>query len=368
MSASGVPVTTADGYAALRSTAAVHVRARDVLSVSGADAVPYLQGQCSQDLAGLGPGRSTESLLLSPQGKVDAYIRLTGRDDGSFILDTDAGWGPVVTARLERFRLRMKVEITALDWICVAVRGPGSAAGIIGRPELSVAVEWPGWSGVDLLGPAPVGAAEGSASGVDQWVDAGVVRCGDGAWEAARIEAGVPIAGHEEVEGAIPAELGLVDRTVSFTKGCFTGQELVARIDSRGSNVPRRLAGVIIPADPGPVAGGPGTSSPETGLPPVGATVLTADGNHEVGRLSSVAWSPGWEGAVALALLHRRVTPPEDVLVRWDPDRGPGTAPGAAPGAPPDPSPDPVGGAGTGSTSRVGRSRPLPLTPPTGPV
>jgi folate-binding protein YgfZ len=288
-----------EGYAALRSTAAVYRPARDVLSVSGPDSVSYLQGQCSQDVAALQPGQSAESLLLSPQGKVETYLRLTLLAPDHFVIDTDQGFGAVVTARLERFRLRTKVTIEALEWICVAVRGPASGEALIGKPEVVAAVEWPGFSGFDLLGPEPVG-------GLGEWVDDRVVRCGDGAWEAARIEAGVPVNGREVVEGSIAAELGLVDRTVSFTKGCFTGQELVARIDSRGSNVARRLCGVVVGSLPG--------GSPPT----VGATAVTPDGAHEVGHLSSVAWSPGWEATVALATLHRRVTPPEDVVVRWD--------------------------------------------------
>jgi folate-binding protein YgfZ len=297
--ASPAPVEAAEGYRALRSTAAVYRPASDVLSVSGPDAATYLQGQSSQDVSGLELGQSAESLLLSPQGKIDAYFRLTLVAPDQFVIDTDPGYGAVVTARLERFRLRMKVDIQPLDWVRVAVRGPDSADALVGRPEVVASVEWPGWSGIDLLGPAPV-------ADLGRWVDDQVVPCGDQAWEAARIEAGVPVNGREVVEGSIAAELGLVDRTVSFTKGCFTGQELVARIDSRGSNVARRLRGLIVRSLPG------------EGPPPAGATVFTADGAHEVGRLSSVAWSPGWEATVGLATLHRRVAPPEGVEVRWD--------------------------------------------------
>ena len=119
----------------------------------------------------------------------------------------------------------------------------------------------------------------------------------------------MPVNGREVVEGTIAAEVGLVERTVSFTKGCFTGQELVARLDARGSKVARRTVG-----------GGPRPPAPEGhDAPPVGAEVLTADGSHPVGHLSSVAWSPGSGSVVALATLHRRVSPPEPVLVRWQP-------------------------------------------------
>jgi folate-binding protein YgfZ len=287
-------------YAALRSTAAVHLLPRDVVRVSGPDASTYLQGQCSQDVEALTAGEAAEALLLSPQGKIEVYLRITRVGDEEFVLDTDEGFGEVVMARLQRFRLRTKVEFTPVDWVCVAVRGPGAAGAVTGRPVLVLPVEWPGLAGVDLLGPAPEG-------GLGQWVG-DQVRCDDAAWEAARIEAGVPVNGREVVEGSIAAEVGLVDRTVSFTKGCFTGQELVARLDARGSNVARRLCGVVVegPFDEASV--------------PVGASVSTEDGSHQVGTLTSVAWSPGRVATVALATLHRRVSPPETVTVVWDDD------------------------------------------------
>jgi folate-binding protein YgfZ len=191
------------------------------------------------------------------------------------------------------------VEIAALDgWACVALRGPGARLAVVGSPPLVLPVEWPGLTGVDLLGPAPAASSD--------WVDDRATPCGDEPWEAVRIEAGVPVAGRDGVEGAIPAETGLVDRTISFTKGCFTGQELVARLDARGSKVARRLCGVVI-------AGSEGDSRPG-----VGTVVLTADGEHEVGRLTSVAWSPGLGAVVALALVHRRVEAPGPALLGPD--------------------------------------------------
>jgi folate-binding protein YgfZ len=299
-------------YHALRSTAAVHLLRRDVIRVWGPGAASYLQGQCSQDVealtsaetnAGTGvPGTaavSADTLLLSPQGKIDAYLRVTRMRDDEFILDTDDGFGEVIIARLERFRLRVRVEFALVPWVCMAIRGPAATGAVIGHPRLVLPVEWPGLAGIDLLGPGPEG-------GMAEWVGDQAVRCGDPAWEAARIEAGIPVNGREVTEGSIAAEVGLVDRTVSFTKGCFTGQELVARIDSRGSNVARRLTGLVIDDVPGGMR------------VPVGTEVWTADGEHQVGQLSSVAWSPGSQSTVALATLHRRVTPPESVVLQWD--------------------------------------------------
>jgi len=287
------------GADALESGAFARVVARDVLSVNGPDALTYLQGQCSQDLDGLAVGDSTEALLLSPQGKVDAVVRITRTGDDSFALDTDSGGGPVAQARLERFRLRTNVAVEALDWACLSVRGLGaSTLDIPAGPTLTLSVEWPSWSGVDLLGPKPEGDPE-----LATWLPEGVVWCDEERWEAARIEAGVPVGGREVTESTIAAEVGLVERTVSFTKGCFTGQELVARLDARGSKVARRLWGLVVSG---------------SARPPVGAEVRTIDGEHEVGSLSSVAWSAHQGAAVALATLHRRVGAEDQVAVVWD--------------------------------------------------
>jgi tRNA-modifying protein YgfZ len=295
----GADTDPAVAYDALHSSAAVALVVRDVVRVSGPDAESYLQGQCSQDVAGLAEGASAESLLLSPQGKVEVYLRMTRESGDQFIVDTDGGFGPALVARLERFRLRTKVEFETLDWIAVSVRGPKASSGLRGHPDLVVPVSWEGLAGVDLLGPSPVG-------GLDDWVDDSVVRCPAEVWEAARIEAGIPVNGRELTEGTIAAEVGLVDRTVSFTKGCFTGQELVARLDARGSKVARRLRGVVITD---------GTFDNGGADQIVGSPVLTADADHEVGHLSSAARSPGLHAVVGLATLHRRVEPPDEVVV-----------------------------------------------------
>ncbi len=302
------PDEVAAAYAALRGSSAVVLLPRDVIRASGSDTVTYLQGQCSQDVEALSVGASAESLLLSPQGKVEVYFRMCRIDEDVIILDVDGGFGRVMVERLERFRLRTKVEFEPLDWMCAAVRGPGAAQAVTGPPELVLPVSFAGVSGLDLLGPSPAG-------GVDAWVADSVVRAPMAAWEAVRIESGLPVNGREIREATIAAEVGLVDRTVSFTKGCFTGQELVARLDSRGSKVARRLCAVVM---------GPGTDRAvdARSVPTlIGAPVTTADGEHDVGHLSSAAWSPGLGCPVALATLHRRVEPPEAVTVLWT---GPG--------------------------------------------
>ncbi|MBV8387441.1 MAG: folate-binding protein YgfZ [Acidimicrobiia bacterium] len=276
-----MPDLTED-YWALRKDAGAVWLPRDFLSVEGPDAQSFLQGQLSQDIDALVDGASTWSFLLQPQGKVDAFLRVT-RLGERLVLDTDAGWGDAVRARLNRFKLRIKADVEALEWRCLAVRGPTAHSAASGADA-----DWPGLRGVDLLGAAPA-------------VPDGVRVCDLDAYEAVRIEAGVPVMGREIDENTIPNETGVVDRAVSFTKGCYTGQELVARIDSRGGNVPRHLRGVVV-----------GTNV----VPPAGARVV-ADGK-QVGALTSVAESLERRTPVGLAYVGRAVEPPAEVILEWD--------------------------------------------------
>ncbi len=277
----------AGDYAALRQEVGAVWLARDFLKVEGPDTFSWLQGQLSQDVSGLGVGDSAESFILQPQGKVDAMVRITRTDDEEAVIDVDAGFGAAVAERLDRFKLRVEADVEELAWRCLALRGP-KAHDLVPITGAVVDADWPGLPGVDVIG-------------VEPGVPEGVRLCGDEAWQAVRIEAGVPVMGAELTERTIPAEAGVVERTVSFTKGCFTGQELVARIDSRGGNVPRHLRGVVMASDV---------------VPPVGATVLVDA--KEAGSLTSVAHSPGRGAPVALAYVRREVMPPADGQVRWE--------------------------------------------------
>jgi folate-binding protein YgfZ len=263
----------------LRTSAGTSAIERDVVVVRGPDALSFLQGQLSQDVEQLAVGASAPSFLLQPTGKVDAWLRVARTADDEVVLDVEPGFGEAVQARLRRFLLRTKAELDPARWSGVALRGPGAvAAATAADPtgRLTRAVTWPGVEGVDLLGSD--GAPE---------VD--LPEAAAGALEALRVEAGVPAMGAEVHEGTIPAELGawVIEASVSFTKGCYTGQELVARIDSRGGNVPRPVRGLLLDGDAS-----------------VGAAVLA--GGSEVGRITSVAASPHL-GVVALAPLSRSV-------------------------------------------------------------
>ncbi len=265
---------------------------RDAVLVTGADAATYLQGQISQDVEAVAPESSAWSLVLAPQGKVDAWFRLTRGTGDSFVLDVDPGYGETLVARLERFRLRVDVSFERLDgWRMLAVRGPRATEAWLDTVDAEVrsAVDWPGFGGVDLLGP-------------DIALPPGLPTDGADDLEVARIRAGWPAMGHELTERTIPAEVGgLVESSVSFTKGCYTGQELVARIDSRGGNVPRPVRLLEIRGDMSLGGVSPGDE-------------ITVDG-RTVGEITSAAADPNSAVTVALGPVHRRVEPPAGATV-----------------------------------------------------
>jgi folate-binding protein YgfZ len=250
---------------------------RDTIHVAGIDAVEYLQGQLSQDVVAIAVGDSAWSLLLDPSGKVDAWLRATRVGADEFVLDVDPGCGDTVVTRLRRFLLRTKADIgDAVRTPCTAVRGAPMPA-----PRAGLPIAWPSIDGYDLLGAGatvPAGLADVDAT----------------AYDLARINRGVPMNGRELTTATIPAEAGqwLIDASVSFSKGCYTGQELVARIDSRGGNVPRPIRGLVIDGTAAVAAGAEITA--ESGV--VGAITSSAP-DHDAGV------------TLALAPLARSVAP-----------------------------------------------------------
>lgn len=253
---------------------------RDAIRVSGPDAATFLQGQLSQDLDALAVSTSTWTFVLQPDGKVHTWARLTKTAADVFLLDTDVGAGDALEQRLRRFLIRTKAELERLQLSGYAIRGehlphPDLPSGVLRLPSAHHA-------GHDVLGPG--------ASVPDE-----IEEVADEALEIDRVERGIPAMGCELDDSVIPAEIGqwIIDESVSFTKGCFVGQELVARIDSRGGNVPRRLRAVVCDA---PVSSG---------------DEVTADG--PTSAITSAISSPT-HGAVGLVFCGRKIEP-GDVLV-----------------------------------------------------
>lgn len=258
---------------------------RDVIVATGADAGEYLHGQVSQAVTSMVVGASAWTLLLDPQGRIAAWMRMTRVDEQTFWLDMDTGAGETALARLERFKLRVDVTFELSSLPMIAVRGPNAdpstaAVGVVAH------LNWPETSGFDLLG-------------ADAEVPAGISEAEGELLDAHRISLGIPAMGREIGEKTIPAELGIVDMSADFTKGCYVGQELVARVDSRGNNTPRTMRSVTV-------------ASGDVGALPA----PLFQGDNEVGVLTSVG-SLGDVG-VGLASIKRAADLEQQLTVGAD--------------------------------------------------
>ncbi|MCB2222909.1 MAG: hypothetical protein KQH83_01945 [Actinobacteria bacterium] len=284
-------------YLALRDGAGLVAAAHDVVRVAGPDAVSFLDGLLTQDVAGP-VGSVARAMLLEPRGKVAELLWML-RGDGEVLLAADPGRGPSLAGALERYRFRVEAAIEHGP-PGVEVWGPG-AAGVLESAGLPAP---DGWAGVDgaTVAALPLGGlprflvAGGDAAALES---AGARPAGTVAATTVRIEAGEPHTGVDVDGGVIPQETGLVPDAVSFTKGCFLGQELVARIDTRG-RVNRHLRGVTLH---------------DAVIPPEGAEV--AAGGVEVGVVTSVGESLAMRAPVALGLLRREAEPGMAAHVRW---------------------------------------------------
>lgn len=220
---------TSDGPGALT----VHDAGREVIEFIGPDAGTFLHSQFAQDLSHLTVGGSVHSLLLEPTGHLVALTRVTRADHDRWLVDADAGVASSVVARLERFVLRAKVTIAASDMGCVAVRGPGARRWAAAHADREVVhgVTWWDRDGsdggsCDLIGP------RGSLP---------TISAPPGSLEPVRADAGWPRVGVDLEPGDLPATTGLLAVAVSFAKGCYPGQELAERMDSRAAGPPVEL-------------------------------------------------------------------------------------------------------------------------------
>lgn len=265
-------------YAVLRDGCGLVEGCSQLVAVEGPDAESFLQGLLSQDVAGMRPGETRRSFLLSPQGKLRALLWVGRGISDRFELITDRG--EVVAEDLNRFRIRVKTEI----------RPPQPVAEAWGRAAAEVMAK----GGVNEALRADLGSQirfflrpeDGPAL-----IAAGAVAVADSeALTAVRVEEGEPEMGRDVDEATIPQETGLEKVAISFGKGCYLGQELVARIHSRG-HVNRRLVRIEVAGQRVPPEGSP----------------LFHQGTA-VGRLTSVVASPVTGVPIALVLLRREVT------------------------------------------------------------
>lgn len=276
------------------------------LALTGGEAASFLTGQVTADVEALEPGHGTYAALLTPKGKIVCDLRILAGDDELFLICERSGLQSLFD-HLRRHLIGFDAELhkRTLQRSLLSLIGPrssailGDAADALGEAEHDhVIAELDGHAvelvrtdgGVDVLCPAEDGAAVLAALEAR-----GATRVPEDAAEVVRVESGRPRLGHEMDDAVMPAEVGIVDRAVSFTKGCYVGQETVARLHWRG-RPNRHLRGLRL----------------EREVP--AGTVLVSDG-REIGRVTTSVRSPV-DGPIALALVRREVEPGDAVTLR----------------------------------------------------
>jgi tRNA-modifying protein YgfZ len=264
---------------------------RGLLVVSGAEAAEYLQGQLTNDVEGIEPGEGAYAALLDRKGHMQADMRVLRPGEGPELwLDLEPEGLEATRRHLGMYKIGREVEVVdeSEGHTLLSLIGPRAT-------EIARAVEGASLrtdAGVDLL--VPVAERDRAR---DALLAAGAVEVSPEAAEILRIEAGRPRFGAEMGTETMPAEAGIVEQAVSFTKGCYIGQETVARLHYKG-RPNRHLRGLRLsaPARPGE------------------ALRL---GEKEVGTLGSAAVSPAL-GPIGLAILRREAEPGGTVAVGED--------------------------------------------------
>jgi folate-binding protein YgfZ len=293
-------------YRQLREECGVVDRSgRGKVRVTGPEAAEYLQGQLTNDVEGLAPGEGCYAALLDRKGHMQADLRVLRPAEEELWLDCEAGGAEALRRHLAMYKVGRDVEVLDAggDWAILSLVGPASA-GVASAPPLpedscergSVAgvecllagTRW----GIDLIAPRAEAARLRTVL-----LEAGAAEVTEEALEILRIESGIPRFGAEMTSGTMPAEAGIVERAVSFTKGCYIGQETVARLHYKGR--PNRLLRGL-----------------RLGAPaPSGAAL--ALGEREVGTLGSACVSPRL-GPIGLAILRREAEPGVELAVGED--------------------------------------------------
>jgi folate-binding protein YgfZ len=297
-------------YAALRQSAGVlDLSFRSRLCVLGADRRAFLNGQVTNNVKDLHPGEGCYAALVNAKGKMESDLNIYCLEN-ELLLDFEPGLTAAVQSRLEKYIIAEDAQIAdiAPDYGLLSVQGPRAAAALeslgfappqkllsITRSEDAALGEFyvanqPRFatSGFDLFIPTTslLQAAERLLGAIRA---IGGRSCGWAALEIARIEAGVPRFGQDMDNTNLPGEAGLDARAISYSKGCYIGQEIIARIRTYGQ-VAKSLRGLRLPDD-----------LPE--LPGKGAKLFLGD--KEVGIITSATASPTLSGNIALAYIRR---------------------------------------------------------------
>lgn len=291
-------------YEALTSgVGVVDVSDRTQIEITGEDRASFLHAFCTNDIEGLEPGTGCEAFLTNAKGKIVGYVHVF-RCNQSLVLETTPEQAATIVGHLDRYVVREDVEIRDLGecWGELFVGGDGSEVllrSLVGSEipqhkmsnmrcelgEMEIFLRRVAMSTrPNFLIATPLPEVKRLSGDL---VNAGAVVCSLKALEAIRIEAGLPSYGQDITDEHLPQEIDRGDQAISLTKGCYLGQETVARIDALG-HVNRRLVALRVDAER---------------IPEPGAE-LVADGKS-VGQITSAAWSPRFAAPLALAFVRR---------------------------------------------------------------
>lgn len=278
---------------------------RGKLLVRGADAAEYLQGQLTNDVEALAPGEGQYAALLDRKGHMQADMRVLRPTAEELWLDTEPEALAAARRHLETYSVGRDVEVIDVseERAILSLLGPRSVevAGTAALPEH--ACEAARLSGVDCLAAGTrdgidlIAAREDAERLREALLESGAIEVSAAAVEILRVESGTPRFGAEMGTATMPAEAGIVEGAVSFTKGCYIGQETVARLHYKGKPN-RHLRGLRLSAPAAPGA------------------VLRL-GEKEVGQLGSSVVSPAL-GLIGLAVLRREAEPGAELAVGED--------------------------------------------------
>ena len=306
---------------------------RGVIRLTGADRATWLQGLVTNDLLALGPGRRIYSAWLTPQGRMITDLWLIAAPE-ALLLDVPAPLSAALATRLDGLVFAEDVQVADLSatvacnlMVGTRVLASDVPATHVPRAEVHGAEASAGI----LSGMPPAGAAHGVLVGDDTYGRPCLVAYGDfealldahgltslrGApevgldtFEVFRIEAGVPRFLADMTEDTIPLEAGIEDRAISFTKGCYVGQEIIVRVTTRGGGrVARRLVGLMVDAGGAQLDEAPSADGGHAAAVPAAGAPLHA-GERVVGHLTSVARSPRFKSVIALGYVHRDFVSP----------------------------------------------------------
>jgi folate-binding protein YgfZ len=291
-------------YEALtRGVGVTVLRGRTIVEVTGSDRVQILQSFTTNDVKRLQPGQGTEVFVTSTQGKTICHIWIFCQSD-RHIIDATAGQAQSLIDHFNRYIISEDVTLAdrSSEFVDLLVAGAGAetllsnVAGAVVPRELLDHGRFK-ISGHDVLicrvefaGPSSyiISTSQSDATAVSYALEqSGAILCGHDATESARLETGFPLFGLDIKPDNLPQELNRNAKAISFTKGCYLGQETVARIDAIG-HVNRLLVGVKFSGSDMPAAG----------------TELFAAG-QKIGEVTSAAWSPRLQSPLALALVRR---------------------------------------------------------------